>query len=238
MKVNIGPYRKWFGPYQLSELLCFWVSKKPDEYGVMEKPEWVHKFGEWLAHGSIQPERTVGEIFDLKEERPETKLYKFLKWVDRKKKRKIKVKIHDYDLWNMDYTLALVIYPMLLKLKETKHGSPLVDDEDVPENIRKVNAKPVSDYETDEFFEARWNYVLDEIIFAFKNTVDDSWEEQFGELTDSNLTGKVIDADGTVEVIQDPNKKETFDWEGYKAYGKRIQNGFRLFGKYYSALWT
>jgi hypothetical protein len=28
-----------------------------------------------------------------------------------------------------------------------------------------------------------------------------------------------------------------FDKEGYQKYGERIENGFRLFGKYYQSLW-
>ena len=42
------------------------------------------------------------------------------------------VQIANYDTWNMDYTLGLIAYPMLLQLRETKPGSPLVDLEDVP----------------------------------------------------------------------------------------------------------
>ena len=35
MKVKIGPYKNWFGPYQLAELLCFWAKETVvDEYGM------------------------------------------------------------------------------------------------------------------------------------------------------------------------------------------------------------
>ena len=33
-------------------------------------------------------------------------------------KRKIKVKIHDYDIWSADSTIGLIVLPMLKKLKE------------------------------------------------------------------------------------------------------------------------
>ena len=55
-----------------------------------------------------------------------------------KKQRKVKVKIHNYDTWAMDDTLALIILPMLKQLKATKHGVPMVDNEDVPEHLRQV----------------------------------------------------------------------------------------------------
>ena len=36
----------------------------------------------------------------------------------------VDVRIDKQDTWSMDYTLAHVILPMLIQLKETKHGSP------------------------------------------------------------------------------------------------------------------
>jgi hypothetical protein len=39
------------------------------------------------------------------------------------------------------------------------------------------------------------------------------------------------------QMIDGPNHTKVYDWEGRKAYEARIQNGFRLFGKYYQNLW-
>ena len=44
MKVKIGNYIEWFGPYHLAEAICFWVPKKKDEFGYEEYPEWVDQF--------------------------------------------------------------------------------------------------------------------------------------------------------------------------------------------------
>jgi hypothetical protein len=100
MKVKIGKFKDYFGPYQLAEKLCFWVKKVPDEYGIKSKPEWVHDFGEWLAHGSIEPEDQVGDRTKfLRDERPVTWLYKFLLWIDKLKgERKIKIHIEEEDI--------------------------------------------------------------------------------------------------------------------------------------------
>jgi hypothetical protein len=46
MKVYIGPYKNWFGPYQLAEKLCFWAKPVTDKYGIKSKPDWVHNFGD------------------------------------------------------------------------------------------------------------------------------------------------------------------------------------------------
>ena len=92
MKINIGPYTNYFGPYQLAELLCFWVDRVEDDYGVERFPDWVGDFGEWLSN------TWVGFV---------------LEWLESRKKRKIKIKIDEYDTWSMDHTLALIIVPML-----------------------------------------------------------------------------------------------------------------------------
>ena len=51
----------------------------------------------------------------------------------------------------MDHTLAMIIVPMLKQLKETKHGAPFVDDEDVPEELKSTSAPAKeNDWDTDD----------------------------------------------------------------------------------------
>lgn len=218
MKVKIGPYKSWFGPYQLaSKLLCF---SKDDDL--------KFRFGEFLAHGEWKTKEERGEKLDTplfsfedlleKEKRHETWLYKFLLWVDSKKKRNIKIHIDNYDVWNADSTLSLIIHPILLKLKEVKHGYPLVADEDVPENLRSTNAEPKeNEWDLDSNASARWEWVLDEMIWAFEQ--------------------KVNDEDYETQAFYDKETYRIIDEEGLKSYHKRISNGCLLFGKYFSNLW-
>ena len=237
MKVKIGNYTNWFGPYQLAEKLCFWAKEEKDEYGIPCKPDWVHKFGEWLAHGSILPDPEVGEIRIWGEDRPTTWLYKFLSWIHSKKKQKIEVHIDRWDTWSMDHTLAYIVLPMLKQLKETKHGAPFVDLKDVPKELKpkKQTKKQKDNCETDSTHFARWDWVLDEMIFAFESKLDDSWEEQF-ESGEWDVQWKKLE-DGNYQMVNGPNHTREHDWEGRKAYQERISNGFRLFGKYYENLW-
>ena len=238
MKVKIGKYTSWFGPYQLAETLCFWAKDVEDEYGMKSKPDWVHNFGEWLAHGSVEPEPEVGEIRSWDSDRPTTWLYKFLMWIESKKKRTIKVHIDRWDTWSMDHTLAPIILPMLVQLKATKHGAPNVDNADVPKELRmskKDMTQFAEDGSTDNKFFKRWDWVMDEMIFAFDSKVNDGWEEQFESGT-SDTQWKRLE-NGNSEMIRGPNDTKEYDWEGRKKYEARIQNGFRLFGKYYQNLW-
>jgi hypothetical protein len=235
MKVHIGPYKRWFGPYQLAQTLCFWAKHK-DEFGLDDYPRWVHSFGEWLAHGSVEPEPSVGEVLSFSRERKNTLLYKFLLWIDRKKKRKIKVHIDRWDAWDMSETLAYIILPMLRKMKNAKQGSPWVADEDVPEQLRKNSAPAVQDWEIDDNYFKRWDYVLDEMIFAFENKLDADRDSKFttGEVD----MVSVKQENGFYELKNGPKHTAVTDVEAQAAYEKRIANGFRLFGKYYESLWT
>jgi hypothetical protein len=139
----------------------------------------------------------------------------------------------------MDHTLALIVLPMLKQLKATKHGSPLVDDEDVPENLRSTAAGPKeNEWDTDSNHFKRWDWVMDEMIFAFESLdggINADWEEQF--TTGDYDFRSVKQEDGNYLMVHGPNHTAETDWDARKEYGKRIQNGFRLFGKYYQNLW-
>ena len=124
--------------------------------------------------------------------------------------REEEVVIHEYDTWNMDHTLALIILPMLKQLKATTHGAPAVEFKDVPEELHPSEEEVTGLYngETDENYFKRWEYVLDEMIYAFNSKAN-----------------------------QDDDDIRFNDLEAYKKEQSRISNGFRLFGKYYENLW-
>lgn len=236
MKVKIGPHADWFGPYQLAELLCFWVKEEEGEYSIKSKPHWVHQFGEWLAHGSVEPEPRVGDITSWNHDRPDTVLSKFLSWIHSRQQRTIKVEIDPWDTWNMDHTLALIVLPMLRQLKEKQHGAGSVDDKDVPKELRSTSAEPKeNEWDTDSNHFARWEWVMDEMIFAFNSKVDDSWENQF-QSGEHDIQWKKLE-NGHSQMIKGPKDTFDIDMKGRLAYEKRISNGFTLFGKYYQNLW-
>ena len=230
MRVKIGPYKNWVGPYQIAEMLCFWVKKEKDEYGIPRRPNWVFEFGTWLSGG----------------EDKDSWLHKFCLWVESKRKRNIKIKIDRWDTWGMDNTLAYIILPMLKQLQATKHGAPFVDDEDVPEKLRSTNADPKeNEWDTDSNHFLRWDWIMDEMIFAFECELDDSWQEEFRS-GEHDTIWLPVDKDGNevpeedaklFQMADGPNNTYKCDYEAMKVVETRIQNGFRLFGKYYSGLW-
>ena len=247
MKVWIGKPRDWFGPYQLAEMLMFWVPKEKDEYGFPRTADRVHNFGEWLAHGYIEPEPEVGTVYTWDRNRSETWLYKFLLWVDKVKNKVPRqyIKIDRWDTWSMDHTLAPIVLPMLKQLKERKHGSQIVDMADVPEYMRTSTTEDYEDQKCFDFYHEdnekhqydihdRWDWVMDQMIFAFES-IDNDWEEQF-EFGEYDLLMKKLEG-GMSQMIHGPNHTRTYDWKGREEYQKRIDHGFMLFGKYFRGLW-
>ena len=154
---------------------------------------------------------------------------------------KVSVRIDNYDTWSMDHTLAHIVIPMLKQLKDTKHGAPIVEYEDVPEELRP-SKKETKEFnttgETDSKFFERWNWVMDEMIFAFESKHND-WEEQFTSGEPDIQWVEITEGKhkGHNEMVNGPNDTYKIDLEGRKAYQERITNGFKMFGKYYDSLW-
>jgi hypothetical protein len=214
MKVYLSGYRyHWLSPYTILEKVFFWREIDYDE-PVIER--WSDR---------LNPLCVAAQ--------------KFLDFVHPKIEY---VKIDRYDTWSMDHTLAHIILPMLKQLKKDKHGSPLVDDEDVPEELRSTSAPAKeNDWDTDDNHFKRWDWVMDEMIQAFECKVNDNWEDQYrsGE-HDIKSVPCAWDANGKPTLYTfETGPLDTYkcDYDALFAHQKRNANGFRLFGKYYEGLW-
>lgn len=231
MRAHIGPYPKH---WTTANLESRWI-------------EFHHGMESCLVEESMltQLDHLVIGILDGIQAILNKTINRFNEW----RGRKVRVHVDYYDTWSVDHTLALVILPIIEQLREKKQGAPNVDLEDVPRELRgkKLTKKQKADGEVDDKHFERWDYVLDEMIFAFESIVDDSWEEQFfsGE---SDLVWTPVDVYGN-EVSDDydgeeyyrmdtgPNSTLEFDKKGFDKYNERINSGLRLFGKYFRALW-
>ena len=149
-------------------------------------------------------------------------------------------KIDRWDYWSADHTLAYIIHPLLVELQKSKMGSPNVDDEDVPDNLKTPDDYKASDKyvngEVDDYWHERWEWVLNEMIWAFHQLTID-WEEQFYSGEADWSFEPCPDNENLSRLVEGPNHTFTVDRDGMQAHEKRINNGLRLFGKYYRALW-
>mgnify|MGYP003351123814 CR=1 FL=1 len=124
--------------------------------------------------------------------------------------------------------------------------APIVDDEDVPDNLKRSSAPPKeNEWDTDANHFKRWDWALDEMIFAFEHKLDDSWEDAYRS-GDFDTIWIPVDKDGNevakgehkfYQMKDGPNHTYKCDYDGMNVIYDRIQNGFRLFGKYYQNLW-
>ena len=222
MKVYRSNYRNhWVSPYTILKVICFWEKDDDVFYNHEDVPG--HKYDKWVNF--LNPFCVAWQKF-LDFVHPEIKYVKIDRW----------------DTWSMDHTLADIILPMLKQLQETKHGGPFVDDDDVPDELKSTSAPAKeNEWDTDDNHFKRWDYVLDEIIFAFECKVDDSWSDKFssGEF-DKKTVACQWDENGKAKMYQwidGPNHTYKLDMDGMQEVQKRITNGFRLFGKYYEGLW-
>ena len=213
MKVYKSNYRNhWISPYKILEKLIFWREIDYDE-------PLIDKWSNRLL--------------------PFSKAYQAV--MDFIHPKIDYVKIDRYDTWSMDHTLADIILPMLKQLDAEKHGAPHVDDEDVPMELQSWVSPAKDEYDTDGHHFARWDYVLNEMIFAFECKVDDTWQEKFSSgVSDMKAVPCEWDENGKPKMYQyvkGPNHTHKCDYECMAEVQKRITNGYRLFGKYYEALW-
>ena len=201
MKVYLSKYRyHWISPYTVLEKVFFWREIDYDE-PIIDK--WSDRLTP-ICQG-------IQKVLDF--------IHPKINYV----------KIDRWDTWSMDYTLSFIVVPMLKQLKETKHGAPFVDDEDVPEELKSTSAPPKeNDYDTDENHFKRWDWALNEMIWAFEQNLDNNSEEKFFDHAEWDEKEK--DFGKNLHKIK-------IDQVGLKAHQDRKANGFRLFGKYYQGLW-
>ena len=244
MKIYISKYRDhWISPYTIVDYMFFWTDwskcsrwtveesledsarvMRDEKSQYVEMPEWANKLAEKLTPISVA-----------------------LQWIGERVYPRIEyIKIDRWDTWSMDHTLGMIALPMLKQLKTTKHGSPFVDDEDVPEELRTTSAPPKeNEYDIDDNHHKRWEWAINEMIFAFEHRLDDSWQDAYrsGEI---DFKWIPVDKAGNevpkgehkyYQMADGPNHTYKCDYDGMKVVENRIQNGFRLFGKYYQGLW-
>jgi len=109
---------------------------------------------------------------------------------------------------------------------------------------KKLKATEEEQKAIEDKFHARWSWILDEMIFAFESHFNE-WEDQFIS-GDTDWKSIPVDADGNevpkseaklFRMDKGPAHTYEINMEGHNAYGKRIQDGYKLFGKYYQGLW-
>ena len=153
--------------------------------------------------------------------------------------RKVDIQIDGFDTWSLDHSLAMIIYPALIQLKEIKHG--------VPSEFAEVGGEDWHDQQSFDFYTetaaecfdlgvARWEEVLDKMIWSFQQLSLDDYDDKYhhGEM---DIGWKEIDSTGLSEMIDKNPGGHWYDHVGHMMHEDRIQEGLELFGRYYRSLW-
>lgn len=200
MDVYIGPYKNWWGPYQIFALAQkLGVKGETTDYWAEHCPEW---------------------FTDL------------CNWVYSKRKRKIKIKLYEWDTWNLDSTMALIMIPCLEQLKETKHGIPssMFESTEVDQNGNPTELSMALAKET-------WNEVLDHMIWSLKQCLDEEYEAF--QIVKGEIDIKDYPEDeGKACVPLRWGVEPQTNWDAYFAYHEQIQVGLNYIGKYWRNLWS
>jgi hypothetical protein len=212
MKVILSNYRNhWLSPYTILKTICFWEKDEDRIYNLNDDVN--NPYEKWVNF--LNP---ICQVWQ--------------KVLDFIHPRFNYVKIDRWDTWSMDHSLAHIIHPMLVQLNKTKHGAPYTDDEDVPEYLRSHMAQPKeNEWDTDSLHFMRWDWILNEMIWAFEQELKDDDESQFFDHSECGDEKFPWNKDG--QYIS----KLKLDKEGLEAHQKRKANGLRLFGRYYQNLW-
>lgn len=232
MKAKIGKHPHWFSVYRFENKYLEWRHKKYswqiDERDRDGLDRAVEKFLEWW----------------------QTVLHYTVNQIQKHRKQRVRVHVDPWDVYSADNTLAHIILPVLEQLRETKQGAPFVDLEDVPKELhgKKLTKKQRQNGEVDDKHFERWDYILDAMIWSFREIADDMPGEEKFFTGESDIVWTRVDDKGN-EVDDDydgkiyyrmdkgPNDTTHLDREGLNAYQERVQFGTRMFGKYFQSLW-
>lgn len=241
MKVYIGKYKTGLNIYIIVDKIMFWANE-----------EKVSAVTEWISENKDgSPSRTAKLVEKLNS--------KFFN-------RKIKVRIDREDVWSMDNTLAYIILPMLKQLKKNKHGSPFIDQKDLPPELRmtkreekvfnegswnkKLKASEEEIEAASNKFHSQWDWVIDRMIWSFEQELDEEDHDKYydpyspDETIEEDIDVTVLNEDGTTSKSKSILSTEwrrkigKYNKEKHLAYEKEKQLGFTLFGKYYQNLWS
>lgn len=125
--------------------------------------------------------------------------------------------IDNFDTWNVDYTLARVIHPVLVKYQENMHGYPeLWEDGMVTTHNydRQLHFDFIDEDVENDYLFNKWKDIVSKMCRSFGMIVHkEDWEKSWENLS-----------------WAEQRKEE-------KKYYEAIDEGLTLFSKHYHSLW-
>lgn len=137
-------------------------------------------------------------------------LSNLLDWIHKKRERVEYIHIDRHDTFSAYSNIAAITMPLLQEFNKYRNGAPVVDIDDVPDELKVQVFSDPADHCDDNFFK-RWDWVINEIIWTMEQLVNED---------DIHIV--LQHEDGYDDFLQNQ---------------LRMDNGLRLFGKYFRNLW-
>jgi len=162
--------------------------------------------------------------------------------------RKVNVQIDYEDTWGLDHTLAFIILPALIQLKQTVRG--------IPHDVADVGGNDWGMQDSFDFYKEthdesfniacdKWSEILNKMIWSFQQIAFDSYDSQYhhGEMdiswepSESHLNPVSGKQEEFTQMVDKNPENHWYDSIGQQEHELRIQEGIDLFAKYFRNLW-
>lgn len=209
MKVYIGPYGNWTGPYQIAN----WLQK----VGLSE--DRCDKIGEWLAETWVNG---ACEWIHSKQ----------------KRNIKIRIDNYDtWGMDHTLALIALPMLKQLKATKHGSPMVGDYFNQTSNSAQCSFDFYAEGDEAAWEAGHKAWGEILDHIIWSFEQELDENADDKFWTVKGEMDFSKHPEDVGKLSVPLRWKEKPVCDYEGLHAYHAKIQEGFELFGRYYQGLW-
>ncbi len=122
---------------------------------------------------------------------------------------KVQIKITNRDALDLYFTAGCLLLPMFERFKRIKRYIIVVNDDDVPVELKSKADLSIGEYLLDSNYQARNDWLLSEIIWALKK----------------------VQSQRSLKIV------EFLSAEEYEKQQARLINAFSLMGKYWLSFW-
>lgn len=161
-------------------------------------------------------------------------------------RKKVDIHIDKYDSWNAGHTMAYIILPILIQLRDTSNSIPSSFADDGIGSSQETFEFYKDDKQAFEKSVENWNETLNKMIWSFQQLVHDDYDQlyhhghakfEWKELDETVYNPMTNKHEKTYEMIDTNPNDHWYDVQGHKLHEERIQEGLELFGKYFTNLW-
>lgn len=236
MYVKIGPYRNYYGPYNLADLLKY-VGVSEDRRAAIGEwldNTWVRKLFEWYYKKFSRKVKVRIDRYDT------WSMDHTLAPIILPMLKQLKATKHGAPYVDQE--------DLPKELRLTKRQKKVFDDGHWDKSL---NATKEEIDEASKVFFSQFDWILDQMIWSFEQQLDEDEGRNFyyepyaseEELEADMRDDTIVHEDGTVTKELPLLSKEwrrkmgKLNIEKHKAYAAKKQFGFTMFGKYFQSLW-